>query len=214
MKMQTALTANANNFFPIKDKSICQTVISSLKAFSDDFKMFTKFAFVLLTISLSGVALTAATNEVDFKQNVVKSLKNLRGINCMVDAVFDLEDAADEFSYQVYACGAAASYTSQLSNVQSLMAYTTSVIQLNDGVCNNSAFDDDLDGATIPTPPCSANLDIQMSLLFKQFDATNTDIVNGLAATTTVTCVKTAMNYFKDVLNNFESGIAFCGSNA
>lgn len=172
--------------------------------------MSTKFAFIFLAISLSGVAVTEATNEAGFKTNVVKCLSNLRGVNCMVDSVILLKEASNKFTNHVKRiCRASSAVRIEIN---SLRAETKKIIQLNDNVCYNYAFDDDLDGDKVPNSICLVNLVTQMDSLFTKFDVANTVMANFLAATTTSACFKMAMYDFKVALDNFEPRLEFCSS--
>lgn len=175
--------------------------------------MSTKFAFVLFTVSLSVVAVTEATNKAAFTTNVENCVANLRRVNCMVTTVSHLNNAADEYSYKLkYECGAGTTYQTQITNVYSLMAQTTAVTKVNDGVCGNSKFVDSLNGNTVPDATCTTPLKTEMDTLFTKYDTTNTEVDTAYAATTTPFCPKRLMFNFKRVLGAFESHIEYCGT--
>ncbi|XP_023297523.2 uncharacterized protein LOC111680131 [Lucilia cuprina] len=176
--------------------------------------MFSKISFILLSIGLCG--LVQATPISDFAKNVESSVENLLGIHCMVDSVLNLEDAADEFTYQISkSCGADAvkNLATELADIKALMKLTTKVIDTNDdeNICDNSAFDEDLDSDKKPSSYCAAQLKNQMANLLTSFKTTKNDVTRGLNQSySNVACVKMAMSNFKYFLNSFPQRIETC----
>ncbi|XP_037823118.1 uncharacterized protein LOC119611553 [Lucilia sericata] len=176
--------------------------------------MFSKISLILLSICLCG--LVQATPISDFAKNVESSVQNLLGVHCMVESVLNLEDAADEFTYQISkSCGADAvkNLATELADTKALMKLTSKVIDTNDDedICDNSAFDEDTDSDTEASSDCATQLKTQMADLLTSFKTTKKDITNGLKQSyNSAACVKMAMTNFKYFLNSFPQRIETC----
>lgn len=174
--------------------------------------MFTKIAFVLLSICLSGLAQGATID--DYTANVATSVTKLSGVNCLAETVLNFEDAADDFSYIIEnSCGsdAVTNLATELADAKDLLKKTDLVLNTNDKTCNNDSYDEELDGETEPSSKCATKLKTQMANLWTSFNKTKQDITKGLTQSySSGACVKMAMKNFKYFLNSFPSRIQTC----
>ncbi|KNC26405.1 hypothetical protein FF38_03333 [Lucilia cuprina] len=174
--------------------------------------MLNKISFILLTFGLCGMVQGSALS--DLSQNSNSSVKNLLGIYCMVESVLNLEDSADEFSYQVSKrCGpeATANLTKELSDASELMQITSNVTDINDKVCENADFNLNTDSDKQPSDDCANQLKNEMASLNTSYRKTRTDINKGIQQPYGApACVQMARKNFKFLLSIFPLRIEAC----
>lgn len=168
--------------------------------------MFSKIAIVLVLAT----ALETTWSQSTFDQSVTDSTQNLFGINCIADAVYNLEDAAGEFLYKIQSCGqdAVSSALVVSADISDLSTTTNILINTNDNTCNNAAYADE-DARRLPSGDCVSNIRTMMDRLHKNTKQTVLDID---AITNINACGKMALTTYKLAVQNFDSFITVCGN--
>lgn len=174
--------------------------------------MFSKTTSAVLSLAFVALALGSPID--DFSKNVQTSLKDLQGVNCLVESVLNLDDVADEFSYVIKNnCGKAKDLKDEIAATKELMAIIKKIdtINSNEKVCNNAGYDADQDAETTPSKKCVNQLKTQMSALLTSFNNTKKVIVNGLKKSySSDACVKMAMSNFRYFLNSYPARVEVC----
>lgn len=155
------------------------------------------------------LAVTNATS--DFEENVKIASKTLGGINCMIDAVFNIENAAKDYSDDIDLCTAELSVeVSQiLANSDSITKKTDIVIELDNGICQNAAYNEKTDAKKTASSSCASSMKKGMNKLYAIVDKTKNYVIDNESEISD-SCHKIATSNYKGNLPIFEQLVANC----
>lgn len=140
---------------------------------------------VTILLFVSGLVLARGVNDFGsegvFTQNVQASANNLGGVNCLVNAVFDVENVAEDFIYNIQVCHVTVSdVVKQILKYSKVITKNTAkVITADDNPCNNAAYNES-DAKVVAPAACTTEIKSQMGKLYDAVYTTytylNTDI--------------------------------------
>lgn len=160
--------------------------------------------------SSDGDSSTDGDSSSTFQDDVEASLKNLLGLNCMVEAVLNVEDNVGDFQYEVQLCGTELPLNVSfiVDDSEDIARITTKIIDDNDGICENAGYKEDEDASKALSAICAGNIERQMDILHVYTSNTVNEIAN-LAPTTA--CLTMAITNFQLSLGNLEKIVSTCG---
>ncbi|XP_046801831.1 uncharacterized protein LOC124418708 [Lucilia cuprina] len=166
----------------------------------------------IITILFASIlALSCGSDLSDFTTNVEKSTKTLGGINCLTEAAFSVENVANDFIYDIEICNAKASaVVTKLNNYSKTITHKTAkVIDADDNICNNAAYDD-ADASDIPSTACTNKMNTLMGNLYTAVS----DTIIYLATNPAIadSCSEIAANTLKLNLPILTEAVKMCGS--
>lgn len=165
------------------------------------FKFLIALFFVILSFGLEAVV----------ADDVTESTKNLLGINCMIQAVYNIEDIIPDFEYEIGLCGSKVKNDASevLNEVEKLQKPINKVIKVNKKDCKNENYKPSTDAAKVPSTKCATNIEKTMGNLNSSVDSTLT-AVNEYYEQTTNACASMALLKFRYRLNNFTAVVSEC----
>ena len=161
--------------------------------------------FVAFIVVLGGA-------KASLKTDIANSVKTLAGINCLVETAFNVENAANDFSYDIEVCNAdvADEISTILDNAAAITEITGKIIDVNDGICGNAAYNESTDADTIPPKRCSNLIKTHFDNL-KNAVTTAQDSLSNLSKIED-SCSRTAASSFKSQLSIFAGSVKECSS--
>lgn len=164
------------------------------------------FASIILALANYGVNCT------EFQDKVKAATKNMGGIKCLVDRVFDVEDIANDFIYDIDICNVAqqsAVVTKIVDYCESITRKTDSVIDANDNICRNAAYDDSSDAKKTPPALCASSIRTRMDKV-NDFVEKTLKYVTKKEDSVTEACSKIAVTNLKENLPMFAELVLHC----
>lgn len=128
--------------------------------------MNSKIIFLLLACYL---AFASAINIKGYPQILDVTVKNYGGINCLIDVVNNIEDYANDFSYEINNCGVKQSKEVKtiLKDCDHLKDAVAKIQSLNNKTCKNTSYDN----KDVPTTKCAKQYRKAMEQLVKHIEA-------------------------------------------
>lgn len=163
------------------------------------------------TIVLLATLLAFTNAASDFEKNIKIAAKTLGGINCMIDAVFSVENAALDYSSEIDLCNVepSAEVSQIVSNSESITKKTDNVINIDNGICQNTAYNEKTDAKKAASSLCINSMTNAMNKLYKVVDSTKNYISNN-ESNISDSCLKIATTQFKTELPMFEELVKNC----
>lgn len=133
--------------------------------------MFNKIKIVLFVgiLALASAQNVTLPSKANFNNYVKESTQNLGGINCLVSAIFNVEDTANNFMYNIQLCKLEEQpeIISQLvENCEILNSKTNIVINADDNICKNAAYNESTDAYKVPPALCGRAIRNGMSRVY------------------------------------------------
>ncbi|XP_023297524.2 uncharacterized protein LOC111680132 [Lucilia cuprina] len=102
-----------------------------------------------------------------YTTNVLASTSTLGGVNCLIEAVFNVENLANDFSYNIQVCNVNASaVVSEILNLcNTITENTEAIINTDDNVCKNAAYEES-DAGNLAPVACTQQINTLMVNLF------------------------------------------------
>lgn len=159
-----------------------------------------------------GLIVALASAKASLTTNVASSVKSLAGINCLVETAFNMENAAKDFSYDIEVCkvDVADEISTILDNAAGITEITGKIIDVNDGICANAAYNESTDAGNKPPKRCS-------NLMKTHLGSLNTAITTAQSSLAKLSkikdsCSRTAASSFKSQLSIFTGSVKECSS--
>lgn len=137
-------------------------------------------SFLASILALSSAAEVTLLSKANFTKNVKESTQNLGGINCLVNAVFNVEDTANNFMYNIQLCKLEEQpqiISHLVENCELLNSKTNIVINADDHICRNAAYNESTDAYKVPPALCGRTIRQGMSkvynMVYKTFQLLN-----------------------------------------
>ncbi|KNC26386.1 hypothetical protein FF38_03336 [Lucilia cuprina] len=161
--------------------------------------MYNKVSLFIVALNLVLTSVQGSTSY-DFIENVEIAAQNLGGINCLINAVGNLEDSVNDFTHDFDACHVRTTddVRSILKNCADLTDITRKIIMLNKRACKVTAY------SSKDTTP------VICGSLMKQLDGILTSTETSLNVSLPNTCSKMTAMKFNFKINKFKSFVANC----
>lgn len=139
------------------------------------------------------------------------STKNLLGINCLVQNIYNLQSVSENFQYDISLCSAKIKQQTSaiLDKVKELESYATKIEQANDKICKNANFKEKSDAANKPSAKCVKNITNNMNKLNENLEITYNKVSKYFDKTTNG-CASMSLLKLKLTLGNFLGLIEEC----
>ncbi|KNC26408.1 hypothetical protein FF38_03335 [Lucilia cuprina] len=147
-----------------------------------------------------------------FKNNVKTSTKYLGGINCLIESVFNVENIANEFIYDIQICNNTkpSKFLTQIEDYcKSFGELTENIIDAHDNICKNAAYNETTDVKKITPTLCVSSIRTRMAKLNDLLEK-SLNYVTNKAEKITDSCSKIAVNNLKLNLPIFTELVEYC----
>lgn len=166
----------------------------------------TIFLFTTIVVALAGPAKSSNANS--FTTNLNNSIKTLGGINCLVESVLDVENAANEFAANIKICNVkqTAAVSTILDDCNLLQALSGRIVEVNNNVCKNAEYNEKSDAKITAPSRCARDMTNKITHLYNfllySLNDLNQDIKDS--------CSENAVNDLLINLEYFPDAIEVC----
>ena len=148
-----------------------------------------------------------------FSDNVDTATQNFIGIDCIINSIYDIEDATMNFEYEIDLCGSKVKREASdiFDEIENLKDHTKKVQNINDTTCKNKNSSQKNKTTKAPSVKCVKNIKNAMTKVNKSIDTT-TKKVNAYRKKTSSSCAKISLTKFKLILGTFKAAISECAA--